>query len=607
MRRIWDKAPIWSAILAIALASGCVARVPAGTVSRPDAAPALHPAAVARDPGGVSVSIPFPAMRNRTAQYTYDSGFVYSVELHLYDSQGSYQNFLVVRNTDSAVGLAAGTASVTFSNVPAGLATLSVHTSQKQYYGSIGSGALITPSPTAGNNGFVVGVTTIRSLGSDLTSPFLIFRSNDISAPAAAGNPTSVLFAKDFFTARNGLGQEFLDTTAVVAGYGTGAATASIAAGQTTILNVNVSKPPTWPKAFFANPVLEVATFSAGATSSIAAPTDSVAGDAILIASGSLATANGDLIDLKDLPDAGTLAPVTGATVTLPATLGAGSYRLYAIRGSLISRIGELSGKLAPKLVVLPGAIATASFAAASATLAAGATSVITVTLKDAVGNPVTTLAGVAAGLNQGATVSAVVVPDVVATASTYMVRGSTYGSIPAFPSSGASGNYAATFTQGSVASDPSGTAGAATLTGTASIVTPGFSQFFLPASFNFNLNDVITVQASGVNGNNDFVIELRTPTNTRFASKGPGNFGGQHPYPIAVLAALNPAVQANTFATCSLATNGTQITNAENNATLQITNFGKRKAGDRDRVLITVVSSGSATIATQSIPITWQ
>ena len=165
-------------------------------------------------PGALKLAIPFPAIgQGRRSQYAYDSGYVYSVELHLYDSQGNYQNFLVVRNTDNSDGLAAGTASVTFSNVPPGLCTLSAHTTQKQYYGSVGSGSLIEPSPTEGNNAYtatgIAGV--VRSLYSDALSPFLVFRSNDITGGGADGARPGGRLAKDTIKTRHGVANEMLD------------------------------------------------------------------------------------------------------------------------------------------------------------------------------------------------------------------------------------------------------------------------------------------------------------------------------------------------------------------------------------------------------------
>ncbi|MBM3275175.1 MAG: hypothetical protein FJZ00_08470, partial [Candidatus Sericytochromatia bacterium] len=228
------------------------------------------PKVVQGPPGSLQVAIPFPALAtNRRPQYAYDSGFVYSVELHLYDSQGNYQNYLVVRNTELAAGLAAGTASVTFTNVPPGPCTLSVHTSQKQLYGAAGSSAVIRPRIAAGNTTFdVTGVVgDVFSRFSDSSSPFLVFRSNDINNGAGAnGAPTSALFSKEFFQARNGLEKEHLDTTTVTAGYGTGAATATITPAATITINVTVTQPPAWSTTLYQTSPIEIATVSAGAT-----------------------------------------------------------------------------------------------------------------------------------------------------------------------------------------------------------------------------------------------------------------------------------------------------------------------------------------------------
>lgn len=586
-----------------------MAKAPAGAADAPGAAVVQGP------PGTLGVTIPFPAIgQGRKSQYAYDSGYVYSVELHLYDSQGNYQNYLVVRNTDSSAGLSAGTASVTFSNVPPGLCTLSVHTSQKQYYGSIGSGTLITPSPTNGNNAFAVtGIGgVVRSLFSDSTSPFLVFRSNTITGGGADGAPTSVLFAKDTFQARNGLEKELFDTTSVSAGYGTGAATATIAPASTTVINVTVTKAPAWSAAMYDTVATEFATVSAGAASTVSAPNNLVAIDKVLIASGSLTLANGDLLDLKDLPEKGLLCTVSAGSMSIPAAIQAGTYTVYPIRGSLVSRIGEIGGKVPPKIVVLPGAISSArvTFSSTDNTLAANGTSTMSVGLFDAAGNPVKALDGVTAGLNDGATISAAVVPTTVATASTYLVGAKTYGSLPTFPRTSTTGAYPSLYTQGSVASSANGTAGAATPTNAVGsrLIAPGFERLFLPNGMALETSQTITVVATESPATS---FSLRRGTTT-FATLTPTG-GGTVKVNVPLTAAFKTPITganfvANVFDFATILTDSTAINPLEENGSFYTVNaFGTRKVGDRDRVDITVQSSTSAVVATSSIAVTWE
>ncbi len=563
-------------------------------------------------PGALKLAIPFPAIgQGRRSQYAYDSGYVYSVELHLYDSQGNYQNFLVVRNTDNSDGLAAGTASVTFSNVPPGLCTLSAHTTQKQYYGSVGSGSLIEPSPTEGNNAYtatgIAGV--VRSLYSDALSPFLVFRSNDITGGGADGAPTSVLFAKDTFKTRNGLDKEMFDTTAVSAGYGIGAATASIAPASTTVINITVTQPPVWATALYDTVAKEFATVSAGVDSTISAPSFAVAGDMVLIASGSLSLSNGDVLDLKDLPEKGTLCTIAAGSMSIPAAIQAGTYTVYPVRGSIVSRIGEIGGKVPPKLVVLPGAIASAraTFAMTDDELAAAATTSVTVSLFDAAGNPIKQLDGITAGLNDGATMSATVVPTAVATLSTYLVGGKTYGSLPAFPRTSTDGRFAATLTQGAIASSASGSAGATTVTSVSGrVIDPGLTLLYLPNDFAFAAADTITLLAS----DSAPALALKLGTNsTTFASRT--DFPTINPIRIdlPVLAALTAQVGnfAPLVAQCQVQTDGNLLTAGDDGTTFTFASYGQRKVGDTDRVDITVLSSDSTVVATSSITVTWK
>lgn len=622
------RAPLslWAHIPAVALISAGVllsvacmqrtiggASVPAGPRTAHAPAPV---AAVSGPPGSVNVAVPFPGIKDaRKAQYVYDSGYVYSVELHLYDSQGNYQNFLVVRNTDSATGLKAGTASVTFSNVPPGLCTLSVHTSQKQYYGSVGSGSLIEPSPTLGNNAFAVtGVgSTVWSRFSDVSSPFMVFRSNDITGGGADGAPTSVLFSKDTFKARNGLDKEMFDTTTVSAGYGMGAATATIAPASTTVINVTVTQPPVWNKTLYDTVAKEFATVSAGVDSTLSAPAGALATDKVLIASGSLSLANGDLLDLKDLPENGLLCNVADGAMTIPASVQAGTYAVYPVRGSLVSRIGEIDGKVPPRLVVLPGAISAAkvTFSATATELAAGEAATVSIGLFDAAGNPVKTLDGLLAGLNDGATVSSAIVPVSVATASTYLVGGRTYGTLPTLPRNNADGIYAALYTQGSVASSQNGTAGSATVTNAAGnvLVDPGFNRLFLPNGLTAAVLDTITVEASDSTPNTAFSLKRG---DTIFATRSPiGAAAVEVNIPLAT-AFNTPIVGANfpaaVFTFSTVLTDSTPINPVDaNGSSYRIDSFGRRKAGDTDRIDITVQASDSSVVATSSITITWK
>ncbi len=184
--------------------------------------------------GDVTVPISIPGLNGRGVQYIYNKNYINTVEVTLTDSLGNPQTQWVARNTYLAGSSAAGTAAVTFHDVMPGTFTLTVRTSHVALLGtndSIIYDGQVGAFYSGGNH--ANGGTLLNVLSGDKTTAFVVF---DDAYNASNGEPYATAIFDPVIS----------DTTTTLAGFGVGAATASVVTGQTTSVAVSVGQLPHW-------------------------------------------------------------------------------------------------------------------------------------------------------------------------------------------------------------------------------------------------------------------------------------------------------------------------------------------------------------------------
>ncbi|MBU6427510.1 MAG: hypothetical protein KGR26_00725 [Cyanobacteria bacterium REEB65] len=591
------------------LVSSCAARLAApAAMSELSDARAVR-TATTQGAGTVAVSIPWPSF-GRQGQFVYGGGSsVAAVEVFLTDSLGNYQSAVILRNP-AAGGNGTFTATVPFANVPAGPVTVSVHTTYNQLLGTV-----ITPS-SAASTSFVIGANTVTPIVGDQTTQFVAFRSIDLLGVSNPnGGPYPYLTHSTVYqNSRTGT-DEMTDSSSLTAGYGLGAATASVIAGQTTPVSVTVSQAPS----FASNLYTTTSTFSAGTTMQLAA-NGVQPGDVLLATDSTFATTN-DVLDLSK--NLGATYPVTASasmavfTTTVANAAKAGQayvpLNLYLMRGTFISQI-HMDSTTPPKILVEPGAISAAnSSASGGATLAANGNSNLTVTLKDAFGNPIDDLSSLYLA-SPASTLSASVAP-VGTPHGNFLLPGLTYGTVGNFATVdlvNKPGQWQATYTEGSVADSTNGAtvsvnasgAGTNTTSDIASLwglyVPYGLLNQLNPIAGNYKVTTDVTA-GSGTTFNIGMFTSLPSATssaNTLLTTSISGsqnvagllNLGGTPQNDVLKLA--NPLAASD---------NGTLF--SFNSASI-----GNRASGDTDSVTVQIAtSSGTPSSIGSGLTYTWQ
>ena len=220
-------------VAAALLASSCAVRHPAGTTPDP-AAPAAPQA------GGVVVPVTLPALAEQSVQHVYHRNYINTVEVRLRDSLGNEAVQYVARNAYLATSRASGTVNVPFHNVMPGTFTLTVRTSHER---------LLSETGRISYDG-LRDIFFVDGDGDELfdpgeNEPRLISKSGSTNT-----NSNFLVFAPQHIDP-NWIFPDALrtDTSTVSAGFGIGAATESIVAGQTTQVAVTVGQVPRWTSA----------------------------------------------------------------------------------------------------------------------------------------------------------------------------------------------------------------------------------------------------------------------------------------------------------------------------------------------------------------------
>lgn len=601
------------------LGSGCAARLAglpaAGGGSIPSAQQAV------RGAGKLTVQIPWPAL-GRSAQYVYGGGgAVAAVEVFLVDSLNNYQQVLIVRNP-AAGGDASGSATVTFPNVLAGPVTVSVHTTSRQLLGTLTQPGVITPNSTASDAFNVEGLPAsqiVYSVMGDQTTPFVAFRSSDLLGivPGSAsdnGGPHPYLTQSTVYSNRSG-DNEMIDGGSQMAGYGLGSATASVSAGGTTAVTVNVAQPPMFASSIYNTASLTSnATFSAGQASMTLPIATASPGD-VLLATDSVLTS--DVVDLSKNIGAtysvqvGTSSISFSTDSAIPAT-AANPFpdrNLYLLRGTMVSLQNLVNGNTPPTMCVVPALVdpANSSVTTQSLALGGGSTATVVAQFKDQFGNPVNNFGSLAVQNNfssLGAALSGSVAPTLNLASSSLYIPGLTYGTIGSFsPTNMATnpGQWQATYKQGSISSTVSGA-----------------SQSIAPTSDGGgNITDINTLvvpysayTALGTTPASVSLTFATTPAATLSANSGSLSS--------AFVTGTNALPTTGFPATWSIGQNvldlAASLTSADSGAYFNIpTGVGvhgfhdSRAVGDTDTLTLSIPASGSFGAFSASVPVTWQ
>lgn len=583
--------------------------------------PLAKPATALRADSKVAVQIPWPAFAepDRTAQFTYGGGSAVSaVEVFLLDSLNNYQSALVVRNT-AANGTSAGTASITFTGVPAGAAVVTVHTTTRNLLGDLIIGA--SDAPTSYYSVLAGGATkSVTPMSGDQNSQFLVFRSSDLLSAAAANGAPSIYLTTDrvYDTGSRTNANEITDGwSSARAGYGLGHTKVTVPAQGSVNATVVVTAPPTFdPATYMAlTDAASAATFSAtdvaNAMTLVASNTlltDEILATDSALHTSQLTTPKSEIVDLaKDLGYRIPITQVSGNTIAFnttkafrpSASLGnLPAYNIYLLRGSAISLI-HLKTLKPPTMVVLPDSVASApsSLVNKGISLKSTETDSVRLILRDKFANPVSDI-GKWAGPNANNTIRRSVSPlgnD--ANATRLLVPTRTVGSVSTFACAdpvNKPGIWTATYTQGTLAATDKGASPSIAMDITAGSLT-GLSQYFL--SFDdFEANNLAVKVGATTPVTGEVKIEI-------FATQGATEAAQVRATAQFALSAVNTASASLPIfdGLYSLVTGGALTTTANGAAITNIvtkvnTSGASRKAGDTDRLSVSV-ASGSVTL----------
>lgn len=455
--------------------------------------------------GGLAVPVNLPALGDRGVQYAYNNGYINALEVVVVDSLGRHQAYVVCRNPD--LGAAGGSVNVLFQNVAPGTAWITVRTTYRQLIGENERLAPVEGKPST----FELdgGPTQVTAVSGDITSKVLVFKSTDLGGTA---NAPSVL---SFYENNDG-GSELNDASATHAGYGVGAATGSVIAGNTATLSVQVSQPPSFGSALLDS------TRHVDAGTAITLPTSDVQpGDRIVVVRASNPSATSDFLDLTKVAtyDFYPLTINSSSSVTFTPTRSTGGMvNYYLSRGEMVSKLGAANGSVSLAQVhVHPGSVSAEKTTVrigsddGTSTMARRATETDTlyITLRDTYGNAITG-ADFGARALDGYTWRPAVEPttrlnvdfnNALTHTSVAFIPGSTIGRVTTPTDGNNDGVWTSTFTQGSVAPTAAGTAATFTLANNTWI--QAVSYLYDPSNLAASANYALGVTADPVNAAN--------------------------------------------------------------------------------------------------------
>lgn len=360
------------------LLAGCTVRAPGldGVSSGP----------IQITPRAASLTVPLklPALRDRNVQYLYNSNDINTVEVRLRDSLGNQSAQYVARNPFVAGSANAGTVNVSFYNVMPGTFTLTVRTSHQALVGTSGpikydglrdvfylDGAGPTP------NAFDSNEPQMRLIAGISSSAYLVFAPENLDPNWAF--PTALR----------------TDSTTTQAGYGAGAATQSILAGQTSTVSVNVGQLPHWPMSLLST-VQEV-TAGSRVSLPVADIPDVQALDGVMLSDPSGFSLSNGIADLGSAsisvygmgpdPVSSTVSFVPTRATNPSINQAPTPWNLYLLRGQAASEVGLNANN--PQLTVVPDLVSQANsrFFGSVANLSPATSTTVAYDLRDAYGN----------------------------------------------------------------------------------------------------------------------------------------------------------------------------------------------------------------------------
>ncbi|MBO9542423.1 hypothetical protein J7643_17665 [bacterium] len=420
--------------------------------------------------GSLAVPVTLPKLQDRGVQYQYSSGYINALEVLLVDSLGRHQAYVVCRNPEK--GAAGGSTNVLFQNVAPGTAWITVRTTYRQLIGENERLVPVEGKPSTFDlDGGPTRVTAVSGTlsGPDATS-VLVFKSTDLGGTA---NAPAVL---SFYENNDG-GSELNDASDVHAGYGVGAASGSVVAGNVTSLPVQVSQPPTFDSALLNT------TRHTDAGTNITLPVKDVqAGDRVVVVRTSNPSATSDFLDLTKVANYDfyplTINSSTSVTFTPTRSTG-GMVNYYLSRGEMVSKIGASNGSVSlAKVHVHPKVVSSATVRIGSddgtsrLPRRTGETDTVYITLRDQYGNLVT---GADFGtrlmdgfvwrpLMEPVQTQLLPNPDASTHTPVAFIPGSTIGRLTTPTDANNDGIWESTFTQGAVTPTAGGTAASFTL-----------------------------------------------------------------------------------------------------------------------------------------------
>ncbi len=579
-------------------------------------------------PGSVVVPLTLPALSGPSVQYAYDRNMINTVEVRLRDALGNESVQYVARNSYLAGSRASGTINVTFFNVLPGVFTLTVRSSHERLLSATGQitydglrdiffvDADADHVFDPGENEFRV---ISKSGSTTANSNFLVF------------DPEHVVPAWAFPDALR------TDTSSTQAGFGIGAATQSIVAGQTTQVAVTVGQVPKWAttepyssREVTAGDEVTLAVANAGAIQS---------SDQILVTSPALAFTSG-IIDLDASPfslfsptvnvDAGT-AKFTPTISTNPDPDSAPtSWPIWLVRGQAAAETGLITnggGTNAPKIIVHPAIVNTAASRVYGKDhhLSPGGTSTVQYDLRDTHGNRV---AGNIDGVNKVSLGSvrranAGIEIDFTVVSHTYNIPDPRNALMPFILPGRTTGKVSGSgvYTQGNAAPDLITTAatysvgGGGTALRISQLEVPYFVYKDNAASFGTAGNNTYTLGViADPLGNGNLVATLSLTNGPLGAVSVPIASASVDPAAGKQVFLVPPGVAAGTMPLPVQPSGSPVILQvpadrdlrlADNGTTFVVTSYGSRRVSDTDRVRLRVLN-GKNSLFTKDVDYQW-
>ncbi len=584
-------------VAATLMVAGC-ALGPSNLVANPGTTASVR-SAITKG-GDVTVPLSIPGLNGRGVQYIYNSNYINTVEVILTDSLGNTQVQWVARNTYLAGASAAGTAAVTFHNVMPGTFTLTVRTSHIPLLGTgdpITYDGQVNAFYSGGNH--ANGGTLLNVLSGDKTTDFVVFDNSYNFNNAGAYD--GAIFSNNVIT----------DTTSTLAGFGVGAAKASMVAGQTTSVGVSVSQIPHWDPSTDST-ALNV-TAGDTATMSVADVADVQSTDQVMVGG----APNFGLFALGAGTSQYGVATTSSAVTFVPTVSTAGAADdVYLSRGQAASMWNENTW---PTITVWP-ALATDSTSVINASqnaLMANGNATVGLDLRDAFGNFV--YGNGINGNNAGSLhfANAYVSED-------YNVVGYNYGPdstggypfiVPGFTSGTLAAN---TYTQGSTPATLTGASASVStyLASAAATDSVQLTKMEIPYFvYNYERSRRLALSTGNYtlgivadpNINGNLWVSLVDPNGITIASSSITPTAPSRTVSLGLTAAeLGAAVQPANISPVTLTLgSGVTLGATYNNLYFTVNNFGARKIGDTDTVEVRVLNNNQA-LWTKDLAFSW-